>query len=101
MYCGGRIIGEVRVKRVRHSSGKRFFTANYEEQIESLTKRLEEAEQLLNLMQSLKIQVETPEAQAKGLTRQVDRLTARTGSAGHGLEVTGWLFAVHGLGCLH
>uniref|UniRef100_A0A0D3BZN5 Zinc finger GRF-type domain-containing protein n=1 Tax=Brassica oleracea var. oleracea TaxID=109376 RepID=A0A0D3BZN5_BRAOL len=75
--CGGRIIDEVRVKQEYDTlPGKRFFTcANYEadgfhyrqpwvigiqEQIESLTKRLEEAE----------------EAQAKGLTRQVDRLTA-------------------------
>ncbi|KAG2331349.1 hypothetical protein Bca52824_002529 [Brassica carinata] len=91
--CGGRIIDEVRVKQEYDTlPGKRFFTcANYEadgfhyrqpwvigvqEQIESLTKRLEEAEQLLNLMPSLKIQVETLEAEAKGLTRQVDRLTA-------------------------
>ncbi|KAG2268776.1 hypothetical protein Bca52824_063331 [Brassica carinata] len=75
--CGGRIIDEIRVKQEYDTlPGKRFFTcANYEadgfhyrqpwvigvqEQIESLTKRLEEAE----------------EAQAKGFTRQVDRLTA-------------------------
>lgn len=91
--CGGRIIDEVRVKQEYDTQpGKRFFTcANYEadgfhyrqpwvigvqEQIESLTKRLEEAEQLLNLIPSLKNQIETLEAQASGLTRQVDRLTA-------------------------
>ncbi|KAF3486322.1 hypothetical protein F2Q69_00055494 [Brassica cretica] len=74
--CGGRIIDEVRVKQEYDTQpGKRFFTcANHE--IESLTKRLEEAEQLLNLIPSLKNQIETLEAQASGLTRQVDRLTA-------------------------
>uniref|UniRef100_A0A0D3DCW1 Zinc finger GRF-type domain-containing protein n=1 Tax=Brassica oleracea var. oleracea TaxID=109376 RepID=A0A0D3DCW1_BRAOL len=81
--CGGRIIDEVRVKQEYDTqSGKRFFTcANHEtdgfhyrqpwvigvqEQIESLTKRLEEAEQLLNLIPSLKNQIETLEAQANG-----------------------------------
>uniref|UniRef100_A0A0D3AS16 Uncharacterized protein n=1 Tax=Brassica oleracea var. oleracea TaxID=109376 RepID=A0A0D3AS16_BRAOL len=54
--CGGRIIDE--------------------EQIESLTKRLEEAEEVMKFVPSLKNQIETLEAQAKGLTRQVDRLTA-------------------------
>ncbi|KAG2332289.1 hypothetical protein Bca52824_003469 [Brassica carinata] len=69
---------------VRHSSweeadGFRYrqpWVTGVQEQIESLTKRLEEAEQLLNMIPTLKNQVETLEAQAKGLTRQVDRLTA-------------------------
>ncbi|XP_048604104.1 uncharacterized protein LOC106412752 isoform X2 [Brassica napus] len=91
--CGGRIIDEVRVKQEYDTlPGKRFFTcANYEadgfhyrqpwvigvqEQIESLTKRLEEAEEVMKFVPSLKNQIKTLEAQAKGLTRQVDRLTA-------------------------
>ncbi|KAG2287520.1 hypothetical protein Bca52824_047124 [Brassica carinata] len=93
VFCGGRIIDEVRVKQEYDTlPGKRFFTcANYEadgfhyrqpwvigiqEQIESLTKRLEEAEEVMKFVPSLKNQIETLEAQAKGLTRQVDRLTA-------------------------
>ncbi|KAL0658386.1 hypothetical protein Bca4012_078971 [Brassica carinata] len=91
--CGGRIIDEVRVKQEYDTlPGKRFFTfTNYEadgfhyrqpwvigvqEQIESLTKRLEEAEEVMKFVPSLKNKIETLEAQAKGLTRQVDRLTA-------------------------
>ncbi|KAG2280470.1 hypothetical protein Bca52824_051690 [Brassica carinata] len=45
-----------------------------QEQIESLTKRLEEAEEVMKFVPSLKNQIETLEA--KGLTRQIDRLTA-------------------------
>uniref|UniRef100_A0A0D2ZVQ3 No apical meristem-associated C-terminal domain-containing protein n=1 Tax=Brassica oleracea var. oleracea TaxID=109376 RepID=A0A0D2ZVQ3_BRAOL len=89
------IIDEVRVKQEYDTlPRKRFFTcANYEadgfhyrqpwvigvqEQIESLTKRLEEAEEVMKFVPSLKNQIETLEAQAKGLTRQVDRLTAES-----------------------
>ncbi|WZZ46251.1 hypothetical protein YC2023_042510 [Brassica napus] len=85
--CGGRIIDEVRVK---HTYAEFFLVVNkadgfhyrqpwvigVQEQIESLTKRLEEAEEVMKFVPSLKNQIETLEAQAKGLTRQVDRLTA-------------------------
>ncbi|WZY86592.1 hypothetical protein YC2023_032999 [Brassica napus] len=85
--CGGRIIDEVRVKKwfsdiflfINKADGFHYrqpWVIGVQEQIESLTKRLEEAEQLLNLIPSLKNQIETLEAQASGLTRQVDRLTA-------------------------
>ncbi|KAG2308548.1 hypothetical protein Bca52824_028296 [Brassica carinata] len=89
--CGGRIIHEVRRKEEYDTvPGKRFFTCkNYEadgfhyrqpwvigvqEEIERLSKRVEEAEQVINGMPKLNYQIETLEAQVKILTVQVDNL---------------------------
>ncbi|XP_033146183.1 uncharacterized protein LOC117133627 isoform X2 [Brassica rapa] len=90
--CGGRIIDEVRAKEEYDTlPGKRFFTCvNYEadgfhyrqpwvfgvqEQMERLLKRLEEAEEVMKWVPSLKNNIQTLEAEAKGLSDQVDRLT--------------------------
>uniref|UniRef100_M4DEH9 Zinc finger GRF-type domain-containing protein n=1 Tax=Brassica campestris TaxID=3711 RepID=M4DEH9_BRACM len=89
--CGGRIIDEVRGKEDYDTlPGKRFFTCkNYQgdgfhyrqpwvigvqEEIERMTKRVEEAEQVINGVPKLNNQLETLEAQVKILTVQVDNL---------------------------
>ncbi|KAF2613494.1 hypothetical protein F2Q70_00012544 [Brassica cretica] len=89
--CGGRIIDEVRGKEDYDTfPRKRFFTCkNYQaygfhyrqpwvicvhEEIKRLTKRVEEAEQVINGVPKLNNQIETLEAQVKILTVQVDNL---------------------------
>ncbi|XP_056862353.1 uncharacterized protein LOC130510037 [Raphanus sativus] len=91
--CGGRIINEVRGKDQYDTlPGKRFFTCiHYEgdgfhyrqpwvigvqEQLEILTKRVEEAEQLIKWVPELKQQIEGLEAEVKSLTGVVDHLNA-------------------------
>ncbi|KAF3611524.1 hypothetical protein DY000_02050692 [Brassica cretica] len=63
--CGSTIIDEVRGKEDYDTlPGKRFFTCkNYEEEIERLTKRVEEAEQVIKLVVNLNKQIETLEVQ--------------------------------------
>ncbi|KAG2276136.1 hypothetical protein Bca52824_058691 [Brassica carinata] len=92
--CGGRIIDEVRGKEDYDTlRGKRFFTCkNYQadgfhyrqpwvigvqEEIECLTKRVEEAEQVIKGVPNLNKQIETLESQVKILTGQVDNLTVQ------------------------
>uniref|UniRef100_A0A0D3A755 Uncharacterized protein n=1 Tax=Brassica oleracea var. oleracea TaxID=109376 RepID=A0A0D3A755_BRAOL len=77
--CGGRIIDEVRRKDDYDTlPGKRFFTCkNYEEEIERLTKRVEEAEQVMLGTSNLSKQIETLEEQVKTLSEQVDYLTVQ------------------------
>ncbi|KAG5394407.1 hypothetical protein IGI04_024370 [Brassica rapa subsp. trilocularis] len=121
--CGGRIIDEVRRKDEYDTNpGKRFFTCIHheadgfhyrqpwvigvQEEIERLTKRVVEAEDVMRGMWKVTKQIETLEEQVQILSGQVADLEKvdwlRTGSAGDGLEVTGvgahgcWMFA----GCL-
>uniref|UniRef100_A0A0D3D681 Uncharacterized protein n=1 Tax=Brassica oleracea var. oleracea TaxID=109376 RepID=A0A0D3D681_BRAOL len=86
--CGGRIIDEVRGKDDYDTlPGKRFFTCkNYEvslifhgvqEEIERLTKRVEEAEQVMMGVSNLSKQIETLEEHVKILSGQVDYLTVQ------------------------
>ncbi|KAL0688694.1 hypothetical protein Bca4012_088371 [Brassica carinata] len=99
--CGGRIIGEVRRKDDYDTlPGKRFFTCkNYEadgfhyrqpwvigvhEEIERLTKRVEEAEQVMlgtsnlsKLIDRLEVSQNTFSDQVKILSDQVDNLTVQ------------------------
>ncbi|KAL0652425.1 hypothetical protein Bca4012_095116 [Brassica carinata] len=92
--CGGRIIDEVRQKDNYDTlPGKRFFTCkNYEadgfhyrqpwvlgvqEEIERLTKRVEEAEQVMLGTSNLSKQIETLEEHVKNLSEQVDYLTVQ------------------------
>ncbi|KAG2323494.1 hypothetical protein Bca52824_016707 [Brassica carinata] len=92
--CGGRIIDEVR-RRDDYDTlpGKRFFTCkNYEvdglhyrqpwvlgvqEEIERLTKRVEEAEEVMLGASNLGRQIDRLEEQVKLLTEQVDFLTVQ------------------------
>ncbi|KAG2276869.1 hypothetical protein Bca52824_059424 [Brassica carinata] len=86
--CGSRIINEVRGKEEYDSlPGKRFFTCkNYEddglhfrhpwvfgvqEEIESLTKRVKESEEVILLMAKLNKQIETLEEQVHDLNVKV------------------------------
>ncbi|KAG2299137.1 hypothetical protein Bca52824_035609 [Brassica carinata] len=69
--CGGRIIDEADGFHYHQP-----WVIGVQEQIEILTKRLEEAEEVMKFVPSLKNQIETLEAHATGLSRQVDRLTA-------------------------
>ncbi|KAG5385841.1 hypothetical protein IGI04_037311 [Brassica rapa subsp. trilocularis] len=90
--CGGRLINEVRGKDDYDTlPGKRFFTCkNYEadgfhyrqpwvipvqEELERLTKRVEEAEQVMMGVSNLTKQIETLEEQVKILNEQVYDLT--------------------------
>ncbi|KAF3486266.1 hypothetical protein F2Q69_00054644 [Brassica cretica] len=90
--CGGRLINEVRGKENYDTlPGKRFFTCkNYEadgfhyrqpwvigvqEELERLTKRMEEAEQVMRGVLNLTKQIETLEEQVKILNEQVYDLT--------------------------
>nr|VDD49960.1 unnamed protein product [Brassica oleracea] len=92
--CGGRIIGEVRRKDDYDTlPGKRFFTCkNYEadgfhyrqpwvigvhEEIERLTKRVEEAEQVMLGTSNLSKLIDRLEDQVKILSDQVDNLTVQ------------------------
>ncbi|KAG2328107.1 hypothetical protein Bca52824_010835 [Brassica carinata] len=92
--CGGRIIDEVRRKDDYNTlPGKRFFTCkNYEadgfhyrqpwvvgvqEEIERLTKRVEEAEEVMLETSNLSKQIETLQEQVKILSGQVDQLTVQ------------------------
>ncbi|XP_022543780.1 uncharacterized protein LOC103841362 isoform X1 [Brassica rapa] len=89
--CGGRIIDEVRKKEEYDTlPGKRFFTCtNYEadgfhyrqawvvgvqEEIQRLSKRVEEAEQVINGVPELNYQIDRLESQVKILTVHVDNL---------------------------
>ncbi|KAL0718044.1 hypothetical protein Bca4012_067366 [Brassica carinata] len=91
--CGGRMIEEVCVKEEHDTHpGKRFFTCiNYEadgfhyrqswvagvqEEIERLRKRVEKAEQVMNLVPNLNKQIDTVQAEVKSLSLAVDSLTA-------------------------
>ncbi|KAF2559075.1 hypothetical protein F2Q68_00017592 [Brassica cretica] len=92
--CGGRIIDEVCGKDDYDTlPGKRFFTyKNFEadgfhyrqpwvigvqDEIERLTKRVEEAEQVMMGVSNLSKQIETLEEQVKILSGQVDYLTVQ------------------------
>uniref|UniRef100_A0A0D3DU05 Zinc finger GRF-type domain-containing protein n=1 Tax=Brassica oleracea var. oleracea TaxID=109376 RepID=A0A0D3DU05_BRAOL len=92
--CGGRIIHEICGKDDYDTlPGKRFFTCkNYEadgfhyrqpwvigvqEEIERLTKRVEEADQVMMGVSNLSKQIETLEEQVKILSGQVDYLTVQ------------------------
>uniref|UniRef100_A0A0D3ANK5 Uncharacterized protein n=1 Tax=Brassica oleracea var. oleracea TaxID=109376 RepID=A0A0D3ANK5_BRAOL len=72
--CGGRLINEVRGKEDYDTlPGKRFFTCkNYElsvqEELERLTKRVEEAEQVMMGVSNLSKQIETLEEEVKILS---------------------------------
>ncbi|KAG5411148.1 hypothetical protein IGI04_007467 [Brassica rapa subsp. trilocularis] len=72
--CGGRMIHEVRVKdEFDTQPGKRFFSCvNYEEEIEMLRKRVEEADEVIK---SVPMLVESVEAQVKRLSLLLDKLT--------------------------
>uniref|UniRef100_A0A0D3B171 Uncharacterized protein n=1 Tax=Brassica oleracea var. oleracea TaxID=109376 RepID=A0A0D3B171_BRAOL len=89
--CGGRIIDEVRVKQEYDTlPGKRFFTcANYEadgfhyrqpwvigvqEQIESLTKRLEEAEEVMKFVPSHPMSSSSSDEVDEALEEMVDQV---------------------------
>uniref|UniRef100_A0A0D3D7R2 Zinc finger GRF-type domain-containing protein n=1 Tax=Brassica oleracea var. oleracea TaxID=109376 RepID=A0A0D3D7R2_BRAOL len=80
---GGRLINEVRGKEDYDTlPGKRFFTCkNYElsvqEELERLTKRVEEAEQVMMGVLNLSKQIETLEEEVKILSGQVDYLTVQ------------------------
>ncbi|KAG2324064.1 hypothetical protein Bca52824_006792 [Brassica carinata] len=95
-YCGGRMIDEVQKKEEYDTlPGKRFFTCiNYEadglhyrqpwvtgvqEEIEKLSKRLEDAEQVIKEVPILNKQIESLEEQVKILSGQVDALTVQVG----------------------
>ncbi|XP_013622871.1 PREDICTED: uncharacterized protein LOC106328882 isoform X1 [Brassica oleracea var. oleracea] len=92
--CGGRLINEVRgIENHDTLPGKRFFTCiNYEadgfhyrqpwvigmqEELERLTQRVEEAEQVIMGIPKLTKQIETLEEQVKFLTDQVYELTVQ------------------------
>ncbi|KAF3599422.1 hypothetical protein F2Q69_00034242 [Brassica cretica] len=84
--CGGRIIDEVRRKDDYDTlPGKRFFTCkNYEpwvigvhEEIERLTKRVEEAEQVMLGTSNLSKLIDRLENQVKILSDQVDNPTVQ------------------------
>uniref|UniRef100_A0A0D3A6N2 Uncharacterized protein n=1 Tax=Brassica oleracea var. oleracea TaxID=109376 RepID=A0A0D3A6N2_BRAOL len=81
--CGGRVINEVAGKEDYDTlSGKRFFTCkNYEpwvigvqEELERLTKRVEEAEEVMMGVSNLSKQIESVEEQVKILNQQVSVL---------------------------
>ncbi|KAG2305004.1 hypothetical protein Bca52824_033655 [Brassica carinata] len=89
--CGGGIIHEVRGKDEYDTHpGKRFFTCkNYEadgfhyrqpwvfgvqQELERLTKRLEEVELVINWVPEVNRKIERLEAEVKGLNGQVDKL---------------------------
>ncbi|KAG2276964.1 hypothetical protein Bca52824_059519 [Brassica carinata] len=91
--CGGRIRDEVRVKEEYDTlPGKRFFTCiNYEadgfhyrqpwvigvqEEIESLRRRVEKAEQVIKLVPNLNKHIDTVETEVNRLSLVVDNLTA-------------------------
>ncbi|KAL0644670.1 hypothetical protein Bca4012_042960 [Brassica carinata] len=95
--CGGRIIDEVRGKEDYDSlPGKRFFTCvNYEddglhyrhpwvvgvqEEIKTLSKRLDEAEQVMKGVWKLNKRIEDLEVQLQPLFEQVDYLTVEVGT---------------------
>ncbi|KAL0853806.1 hypothetical protein Bca101_058958 [Brassica carinata] len=92
--CGGRIINEVRGKEDYDTlPGKRFFPCkNYQadgfhyrqpwvigvqEELERLTKRVEEGEKVIKEVPNLKYQIERLEAQVRILTGQVENLTVQ------------------------
>ncbi|KAL0718150.1 hypothetical protein Bca4012_067472 [Brassica carinata] len=92
--CGGRIIHEVRGKAEYDTlPGKRFFTCkNYEadgvhyrqpwvvgvqEQIERLTKRVEEFEEVIKWVPVVNTKIQRLEAEVKALTVEVDNLTGQ------------------------
>ncbi|KAG2254363.1 hypothetical protein Bca52824_084499 [Brassica carinata] len=94
--CGGAIIHEVRGKDDYDTlPGKRYFTCkNYEadgfhyrqpwvvgvqEEIEQLTDRVVEAEQVIKGLRNLNYQIETLEGQVKLLTQQVQSLIVQVG----------------------
>ncbi|KAG2312045.1 hypothetical protein Bca52824_023602 [Brassica carinata] len=90
--CGGRMIDEVRVKdEFDTQPGKRFFSCvNYEadglhyrqpwvcgvqEEIVTLRKRVEEADEVMKSVPMLNKQIESVEAQVKRLSLLLDKLT--------------------------
>ncbi|KAG2303350.1 hypothetical protein Bca52824_032001 [Brassica carinata] len=97
--CGSRIINEVRGKEEYDIlPGKRFFTCkNYEEEIERLTKRVKESEEVILLVAKLNEQIETLKEQVQELIVKVDVTGARSTEnirsrvACHKFQVTGWL----------
>ncbi|WZZ66043.1 hypothetical protein YC2023_077413 [Brassica napus] len=79
--CGGRIRDEVRVKEEYDTlPGKRFFTCPWvigvQEEIESLRRRVEKAEQVIKLVPNLNKHIDTVEAEVNRLSLVVDNLTA-------------------------
>ncbi|KAL0712190.1 hypothetical protein Bca4012_019168 [Brassica carinata] len=91
--CGGRMIDEVRVKdEFDTQPGKRFFSCvNYEadglhyrqpwvcgvqEEIITLRKRVEEADEVMKSVPMLNKQIESVEAQVKRLSLLLDKLTS-------------------------
>ncbi|KAG2330419.1 hypothetical protein Bca52824_001599 [Brassica carinata] len=79
--CGGSIINEVSRKEENDTvPGKRFFTCkNYEEEIERLTKRVVEAEEVMLETTKLSREMERLEEKVQSLCEQVEYLTVHVG----------------------